>query len=606
MKQNYIMPKSHPGHVLTSPMNTRAFLPGILKSNNVAFLQTMSKPLHGWRLALALSLSLILQACGGGGGGTAPAPVPPAPPAPPVTPPPPPPPPPAPAPTPTPAGVDLSAVPAADPGSPLDADWQHGAIQQIFVRSYQDSDGDGIGDLRGLISRLDYLQSLGVRGLWLMPINSSQDGDHGYAVTNYRGVETAYGTLADMDELIRQTQARGMGVILDYVINHSAAQHPLFGASRLDTTNSFRNWYVWQASVPAGWSVFGGNPWRSAATGAYYAPFWDQMPDWNLRNPDVLAFHQNNLRFWLNRGVSGFRFDATGLLIENGPTAWNNQPESVNLMRDITALINTYSKRLVVCEAPDAPATYAPACGRAFAFGSQYDLVNAARNSDAAALNRLAQTPVAGLSPFLSNHDEFAGERVGTQLAGELGAMKVAASLSLLRVGTPFIYYGEEVGMSNGAGLSGDPKLRSPMSWTADPTHAGFSTRAPYRALAGNSRTANVALQTADPGSLLNHYKALLALRNSRPALAKGTMEQGQTSGGTLAYWRVLGAERLLVVIHTGRTAGNLTVTGAPANAVLQPISGTLGATAEVTADAQGRVSLTPSAQSTTVYAIKP
>jgi alpha-amylase len=555
------------------------------------------------RVTFTLMALLILQACGGGGGGAAPppAPVPPTPAPPPTAPPPPP---PAPAPTPTPAGVDLSSVAAADPGSPLDADWQHGAFAQIFVRSYKDSDGDGIGDLRGLTQQLDYLKNLGVRGLWLLPVNRSQDGDHGYAVTDYRGIEAAYGSLADMDELLRQAHARGIGVVMDYVINHSAAQHPLFGASKADTSNSFRNWYVWQASAPTGWNVFGGNPWRSSSNGSYYAPFWDQMPDWNLRNADVLAFHQNNLRFWLNRGVDGFRFDAVGVLVENGSNAWENQPESVSLMRDIAGLIATYSKRFTICEAPSAASTYAPACGRAFAFGTQSDLIAAAGSSNAAALGRLAAPPTAGLSPFLSNHDEFAGQRPFNQLGGDTAALKVAASLSLLRPGTPFIYYGEEVGMAGGAGLSGDPRLRSPMSWTANASNAGFTTGTPYRALASNSATNNVALQEADPSSLLNHYKALLALRNAQPALAKGAMESGQVLSNTLAYWRVLGTERVLVVVNTGRSAsGALTVSGAPSNATLQPLLG--GGTA-VTANPSGQVSLTLPAQSTMVYKVQP
>lgn len=563
-----------------------------------------------WRLRARVAYTLLallglslLQACGGGGGSAPPpAPVPPTPAPPPPSPPPPP--PPAPAPTPTPAGVDLSTVPAADPGSPLDADWQHGAFAQIFVRSYKDSDGDGVGDLRGLTQQLDYLKNLGVRGLWLLPVNRSQDGDHGYAVTDYRGIEAAYGSLADMDELLRQAHARGIGVVMDYVLNHSAAQHPLFGASKADTTNSFRNWYVWQASAPAGWNVFGGNPWRTSSNGAYYAPFWDQMPDWNLRNADVLAFHQNNLRFWLNRGVDGFRFDAVGVLIENGASAFENQPESVALMRDIASLIATYSKRFTVCEAPSAASTYAPACGRAFAFGTQSDLIAAAGSSNAAALGRLAQAPAAGLSPFLSNHDEFAGQRPFNQLGGDTAALKVAASLSLLRPGTPFIYYGEEVGMAGGAGLSGDPRLRSPMSWTANASNAGFTTGTPYRALASNSTTNNVAAQEADPNSLLNHYKAVLALRNAQPALAKGTLENGQVLGSTLAYWRVLGSERVLVVVNTGRGAsGALTVTGAPANANLQPL---FGGGSALTANASGQLSLSLAAQSTLVYKVQP
>ena len=497
--------------------------------------------------------------------------------------------------------MDLSSVARSDPGSSLDANWQFGAFMQVFVRSYQDSNGDGVGDLKGLISRLDYLQGLGVKGLWLLPIQRSQDGDHGYAVVNYRDVESAYGSLADVDELLRQAHARGIGVVLDYVINHSAANHPLFGASRLDTTNSFRNWFVWQASVPAGWSVFGGNPWRAASSGAYYAPFWDQMPDWNLREPAVVDFHRNNLRFWLNRGVDGFRFDAVGVLFENSASAWENQAENFSYMREVAAEVGSYAKRFVVCEGPSASNAFADACGRAFAFGTQTALL-AAANGNPSSLASMA--PSAGLSPFLSNHDGFAGERPFNQLGGDLGALKLAAALNLLRQGTPFIYYGEEVGMGGGAGLSGDPRLRSPMSWTADPVHAGFSTRSPYRALAANSATHNVAQQSADPASLLNHYRALLALRNREPALLRGRTEGQQAQGSVFSYWRKEGADALLVVHNTARVANNgISIGGAPA---LARLARQLGPGADASANAQGNIVLDLPAQSTHVFKVQP
>ncbi len=543
------------------------------------------------RHGLGLLLLGSLLACGGGGGSSSAPPPPPAPS----------PPPPAPAPTPTPPGVDLSAVARADPGNPLADDWRSGAFMQIFVRSYQDSDGDGIGDLRGLTQRLDYLRDLGVKGLWLLPIQRSQDGDHGYAVSNYREIEPAYGTLADFDELLRQAQARGIGVVLDYVINHSAAQHPLFQASRADTTNSFRSWYVWQASVPTGWSVFGGNPWRAAASGAYYAPFWEQMPDWNLREPAVVDFHRHNLRFWLNRGVAGFRLDAVGMLFENGAAAWENQAENWSYLRTVAEELDAYQRRFLICEAPSAVGSAASACGRAFAFGTQNLLIAAAAGSGTALAQLAASAPAPSLSPFLSNHDEFAGQRPFNQLGGELASLKLAASLSLLREGTPFIYYGEEVGMAGGAGLSGDPRLRSPMSWTADPLHAGFSTRAPYRALAANAATHNVAAQAADPGSLLNHYKALLALRNAEPALARGSTVASNASGHVLSWRRELGAERLLVVVHVGRSPlAGASLSGLPANATLQRRLG--DGTAAIATDAQGRLLLDLPAQSTHVF----
>ncbi|MFM2059986.1 MAG: hypothetical protein RLY71_4371, partial [Pseudomonadota bacterium] len=384
-------------------------------------------------LAAAL-VSCLLAACGGGGGGSAAGGTPSAPPV--VLP-----------------AVDVSAVRAADPGSSLPEGWQHGAVAQIFVRSYQDSDGDGIGDLRGLISRLDYLRDLGVKALWLMPVTRSQDRDHGYAVADYRAIEADYGSLADLDALVAAAHARGLGVILDYVMNHSAAQHPLFVNAASGAANAWRDWYVWSASHPASWNVFGVDPWRASAAAAvtswYYAPFWDQMPDFNLRHPAVVEFHRDNLRFWLNRGVDGFRFDAVGMLFENGPAAWESQPENETLMRDLAALVGSYQRRHLVCEAPAQPDRLAAACGSAFAFGRQATFLGAARGV-AADMRAVVDYPLghpATLASLLANHDSFAGARVWDQLQGDQAAYRLAAALYLLQPGTPYIYYGEEIGM---------------------------------------------------------------------------------------------------------------------------------------------------------------
>jgi glycosidase len=270
--------------------------------------------------------ALSLAGCGGGGGGGST-------------------PPPAPAPAPALPTVDVSSVAALDPGSALPAGWQHGAFMEIFVRSYQDSNGDGKGDLQGLISRLDYLRDLGVHGIWLMPIAPSEDHDHGYAVTNYRDVEPDYGTLADFDTLVAQAHARGIGVIVDYVMNHSAATNPLFVNSAASTDNPYRDWYVWQPADPGGWSIYGGDPWHPATTGWYYGEFWSQMPDFNLANTAVAAYHHDNQRFWLNRGADGFRFDAVGNFVEHGPSQWLDQPEDYTLMHDVRTLLDGYAQR---------------------------------------------------------------------------------------------------------------------------------------------------------------------------------------------------------------------------------------------------------------------
>jgi glycosidase len=495
------------------------------------------------RPLLTTLAALALAACGGGGG-SAPVVVPP------------------PNDTPSLPEVVTTPVPTADPGSVLPAGWEHGAVMEIYVRGYQDSDGDGVGDLKGLIGRLDYLQDLGVKGLWLMPVTASQDHDHGYAVTDYRSVEPQYGGLADLDELLKQAHARGIGVMLDYVMNHSAGLHPAFVNSRDSATNTYRDWYVWQATAPAGWSVFGGNPWRTTTTGAYYAPFWDQMPDFKLTNPTVVAWHHDNLRFWLNRGVDGFRFDAVGNLVENGSSQWQNQPQNYTLMQGVRSLLDGYAQRSMVCEAPDDPQGFgaSTACGGAFAFGLQYDLVSAAKG-DASALARVAayhQTAPAGMASFLSNHDSFAGQRLWDQLNGNQAQYKLAAAMNLLLPGRRFIYYGEEVGMGGNASLGGDWALRTPMSWSAD--KAGFTTGTPFRALSANVATQNQQAEQTNTTGILAFYKAMLALRNTRPSIAQGSYDAPQVSGNTVAWLRTQGSERTLVVVNTGATAASVAV----------------------------------------------
>ena len=544
---------------------------------------TTAKPSRAALIAAA-SLCTAIAACGGGGGSAA-------------------------APTPSPAAdlpVDVSGIAAADPGSTLPDGWSSGAFMEIFVRSYQDSDGDGVGDLRGLISRLDYLKDLGVSGLWLMPVTASQDHDHGYAVQDYRAIEAAYGSLADFDELLRQAHARGIAVVVDYVMNHSAAANPIFVNSKSSSTDAFRDWYLWSGTKPTGWSIYGNDPWRGSPGNYYFAPFWDQMPDWNLLNPGVVAYHHDNLRFWLNRGVDGFRFDAVGNLVENGPSAWENQPQNYALMRDVRSLLDGYARRFLVCEGPSDPFGYTTACGSAFAFNNYSGGVNnliAAAKGDAAAAQRVADFPKtapAGMSTMLSNHDSFAGQRPYDQFVGNLAQYRLAAATYLLQPGTPFLYYGEEVGMAGAATLTGDAKLRTPMSWTAA---GGFSTGNPYRATSANVATFNVAAEQADPNSLLAFYKAMLALRRDLPSIARGSYENAAASGAAISFQRAYGGERTLVAINYATTAATLAVSGLPANAALAA-AWPAGA-ADVGADAGGQASVALPAQSVRVYRVR-
>jgi len=523
----------------------------------------------------ALAIALLLAGCGGGGGGGG-------------------------GPLPT---FDTSAVAASDPGSTLPADWRKGPFAEIFVRAYQDSDGDGIGDLKGLIDRLDYLKELGVTGIWLMPITRSQDSDHGYAVTDYRAVDPDYGSLADLDTLLHEAHARGIGVVIDYVMNHSAARHPAFVNANDGSGNAYRDWYVFSATRPSGWSIYGGDPWRAGKEGVYFAPFWDQMPDFNLKNAAVVAWHHDNLRFWLNRGVDGFRFDAVGNLVENGPNAWENQPENFTLMGSIRQMVNgSYANRFLVCEGPSAPLQFAPACGSAFAFGHQYRLVSAARG-DAAAIRDVAEyfnSAPSSMSTMLSNHDSFAGQRAMDQFANEAQS-RLAAATYLLQPGTPFIYYGEEIGMRGAANLTGDPKLRTPMSWTSTNTGAGgFTTGTPFRALSANVASNNVQAQQANANSLLNWYKAVIAVRQAHPALRRGSHVSATASGSTLSFQREDGGQRAVVMINYGTGPATVRATGLPADAVLAnafPPSGT-----GTVADASGSVDVSVAAQSVRVF----
>ena len=531
-------------------------------------------------------LCLFLAACGGGGGSAGASASPP---------------PSEPANLPS---VDVSVVAPGNTSSALPPGWHQGAFAQIFVRSYQDSDGDGIGDLRGLTQRLDYLKELGVTGLWLMPVTQSQDHDHGYAVADYRNTEGRYGSLADFDNLLSQAHARGIGVIIDYVLNHSAAEHPLFANAKAGTGNAYRDWYVWQGLKPSGWSIYGNDPWRGTTGNYYFAPFWDQMPDFNLLNPKVPAWHHDNLRFWMNRGVDGFRVDAVGNLVENGPSAWENQPQNYTLLRSVRQAMNSYAERFLVCEGPSDPNGYTGACGSAFAFNNSANLIAAAKG-DAAAVARVAayhQSAPSGISTMLSNHDSFAGQRAYDQFGGNLAQYKLAAATYLLQPGTPFIYYGEEIGLAGAASLAGDPKLRTPMSWTGNTANAGFTSGTPYRALSGNVVAFNVGAQSADPNSLLSHYKLMLALRNTLPAIRAGSYEAVAPAGATLSFQRRLGAERVVVAINYGLSSATLALGSLPAGAVLA--SAYPAGAADVAVDANGQASLTLPAQSVRVLTL--
>ncbi len=507
-------------------------------------------------------------------------------------------------------GVDIGPVTQVARADPLPAGWQHGAFMEIYVRGYQDSDGDGIGDLRGLTQRLDYLQALGIKGLWLMPITASADHDHGYAVADYRAIEPAYGTLADFDELVRQAHARGIGIVVDYVINHSARENPLFRQSASSPDNPWRNWYVWEKAAPAGWRIFDKDPWTTTPNGAYFAQFGPHMPDFNLRDPAVVRYHLDSLRFWLNHGVDGFRIDAVGHLFENGPQGWSLQPENYTFMRAVRRAIDVDHPHVVVCESPADPLGFAAesACGAAFAFGHSDALVKAARG-DAAAVREVVDyftKAPDGLATMVSNHDSFAGKRLWDAMDGDPARVRLAAAAYLLQPGTPYIYYGEELGMSGTAAADRDWQLRGPMSWTSA---GGFTSGTPYRTPSTNLATNNAERERGDPQSTLAFYTAMLRLRNTLPSIARGSYLEPRADGLVMSFQRQWGDERTVVVLNDGTAAAVAQVAGLPPNRALQrlypePAPGTDALRLAV--DARGQLALPAAPLSVQVFRLVP
>ncbi len=471
---------------------------------------------------------------------------------------------------------DRSPQPMRANPSPLPPHWQQGVFMEIFVRAYQDSDGDGVGDLRGLVSRLDDLKDLGIRGIWLMPITASADRDHGYATTDHRAVEPDYGTLEDVDTLLREAHARGIGVVMDYVINHASHRHPAFQAALADERSPWRRWFMWSDTPPQGWDIWGKNPWYWAgaqpwdfqgeykdlpkpppgARGHYFGTFGPHMPDFDFRHPPVLEYHLDSLRFWLNRGLDGFRLDAVPHMVENDAAHWNDQPESRALTQRLQDTTLAYPNRYVVCEATAEPQAYGdPAvCGGAFAFGYQHHYIGAAKGQaeSVAELARYYRHARPTMATFLSSHDIFAGLRLWDQVGGDEARYKLAAAGYLLQPGTPFVYYGEEVGQASLPGLSGDGPIRGSMSWSAEPRGAGFSPKGPWLGVSPNAATHNADAQKRDPGSIRSFYQTVIGWRNQRPSLARGDFAHSFADGLLLGFQRRLGPERTLVLINYG------------------------------------------------------
>lgn len=430
---------------------------------------------------------------------------------------------------------------------------------EIFLRSFQDSDGDGIGDLRGATSRLDYLQDMGVGGLWLMPLHRSPSY-HGYDVTDYRSVNPDYGTLEDFKTFLAEAHERGMDVILDLVINHTSSQHPWFRRAE-EGDPKYRDYYSFRAEDP-GWNGLGGSAWHPAAEGSYYLGlFWSEMPDLNYRNPAVLREMQDIAQYWLDLGVDGFRVDAIQHVIESESGIIANTPENITWVGEFEAFVKSVNPdAYLVGETWTDAETIVRYHERAdldysFNYPRFSALIGSVQDRNPAELvseltGDLALYPKdARQATFISNHDQI---RPGTALGflrRDEARLKLAASLLLTLPGTPFIYYGEELGLPNGSG-DADEEKRTPMPWD-DSTNFGFSSASPWYSFSSDDSSLTVAAEEDNPDSVLNHYKRLIELRNASPALARGALELvPQENPALLVFVRERDGQRVLVLAN--------------------------------------------------------
>ena len=411
--------------------------------------------------------------------------------------------------------------------------WNNTIFYELFVRSFYDSDGDGIGDFQGIIEKLDYLNDgdptttndLGITGIWLMPIMESPSY-HGYNATDYYTIQPDYGNMQDFEEFLQEAHSRGIKVIIDLVLNHTSSQHPWFLQSS-NSQNNFRDWYIWSDNNPGITGPWGQNVWHYNQGNYYYGLFWSGMPDLNFEHQEVKQEMKNVANFWLNKGVDGFRLDAIKYLVENGSNL-ENTPANFSLIEEFNYEYKyTSYESFTIGEAWSNTNSIIPyiqegrldAC---FDFDLASDILNSVNSGSSVGIKQQIQTiqesyPALQYGTFLTNHDM---DRVFNKLGYSNEKMKLAASIYLTLPGVPFIYYGEEIGM---IGTGNHQNIRRPMQWS-NSVNAGFSNSAPWRSAANNYLTNNVETTLSDPNSLVNHYKKLIQIRNKYAALRKGNI----------------------------------------------------------------------------------
>jgi alpha-glucosidase len=477
--------------------------------------------------------------------------------------------------------------------------WRHGVFYQIYPRSFQDSNADGVGDIAGVISRLPYLRSLGVDAIWLSPIFPSPMADFGYDISDYIGIDPLFGNMQDFDALIAAADAAGLKVILDLVPNHTSDQHPWFVESRKSRDNPKRDWYIWRDPAPGGgppnnWmSEFGGSAWQQdAATGQYYYhAFLAQQPDLNWRNPAVREAVHDVMRFWLGKGVDGFRVDVIWHLIKDAefrdnppnpdfrdgrpphervlPLYSNDRAEVHDVIAEMRRVVDEFDSRVLIGEIYLPPKRLVAYYGRDLGGAHlpfNFALLSApwhARQIEKIIHDYEVELPNGAWPNWvLGNHDRpRVASRVGHDQA------RVAAMLLLTLRGTPTLYYGDEIGMHQvaiapdqvrdpfeknvpGIGVGRDG-CRTPMQWSAAP-NAGFSTSAPWLPLAEDFARENVVNHEADARSILSLYKALIALRKRLPALVTGDYVPIAAEGDLLLYRRQAPQGSVVIALNLG------------------------------------------------------
>jgi alpha-glucosidase len=482
--------------------------------------------------------------------------------------------------------------------------WQHAVFYEVYPRSFADSNNDGVGDLNGIASKLDYLKDLGVDAIWISPCFPSPQVDFGYDVSDYENIDPMYGTLGDFDHLEKEASRHGIHIILDFVPNHTSDQHPWFLDSRSSRTSAHRDWYIWRdgkgpGQPPNNWlSSFGGSAWQydPKTSQYYYHYFYPQQPDLNWRNPAVKDAMFDVTRFWYKRGVSGFRLDAVDTLFEDpnlhdnpvlpGKNAYgdpneeneynDNLPEVHDVLRGLRKVADEYGAVLIGETWTDNIAElnryYGPNNDELqlpmdFLFTMVDKLSPAEFRKQIASVNSASGWPTF----VISNHDIVRSyDRYGDGTHNDQIA-KLMAGLYLTLRGTPIMYYGEEIGMKttppihredvrDPIGRRGWPKEkgrdgeRTPMQWD-DSVNAGFSQAKPWLPVPQTYKTHNVADELKDPNSVLSFYKKVLALRHTNEALLDGDyIPLNENDQSVLSYLRLYNNQAVLVALNMSGT----------------------------------------------------